>query len=68
MITTLDSNYINSKLYRFSLAGTSTDAKPVRTYQRRDIQNGSLFLEMDTGKLYFYDADVAARIEFGGDV
>lgn len=30
--------------------GLSTDSKP------EDVANGSAFIEMDSGKLYFYDA------------
>ena len=30
--------------------GLSTDSKPT------DVSNGACFMEMDTGKLYFYDA------------
>lgn len=45
----------NSTLY-----GLSTDAKPTE-----GIGNGSAFIEMDTGKLYFYDAAGEQWIEWG---
>lgn len=32
--------------------GLSTDEKPVE-----NINNGSVFIEIDTGKIYFYDLD-----------
>lgn len=40
--------------------GLSTDAKPT------DALNGACFIEMDTGKIYFFDVANGAWIEFGG--
>lgn len=37
----------------------STDNKP------SDVPNGSICVEIDTGKLYLYDADGAQWTEFG---
>ncbi len=37
--------------------GLSTDTKPT------EVANGSVFLEMDTSKLYLYDAQNAEWIE-----
>ena len=39
--------------------GLSTDSKPT------NVENGSCFLEMDTSKIYFYDADGAEWQEWG---
>lgn len=39
--------------------GKSTDTKP------QNAGNGSVFIEMDTGKLYFYDAEGAEWFEWG---
>lgn len=41
--------------------GLSTDAKPVT-----GVANGSAFIEMDTSKLYFFDAANATWREWGG--
>ena len=41
--------------------GLSTDAKPTT-----GVANGSVFIEMDTSKLYFFDAANAAWREWGG--
>lgn len=41
-------------------AGLHDDEKPTGVY------NGSCFIEMDTGKVYFYDAENSQWIEFGG--
>lgn len=41
------------------VAGLSTDSKPTD-----GIANGSMFVEMDTGKIYLYDADGATWREF----
>lgn len=41
--------------------GLSTDEKPVE-----DVENGSAYMEMDTGKLYLYDAENETWREWGG--
>ena len=47
------------------LRGLSTDQKPTGTYRGANIANGSIFLEMDTQKICFYDA--ASSTWVGGD-
>ncbi len=39
----------------FTLAGLSTDTKPVTEYKGILIRNGSTFIEMNTGDAYMYD-------------
>ena len=52
MITTI----VNSDAYEYR--GLSTDTKP-------DIcPNGSIFIEMNTGKIYFYNLDGKAWVEW----
>ena len=46
--------------------GLSTDEKPIDTFKNRFIANGSVFVEMDTAKVYFYDEDTDQWIEAGG--
>lgn len=41
------------------LNGLSTDEKPTVTYKNTKIENGSTFIEMDTGKVYMYDEENA---------
>lgn len=41
--------YSNPRATAFS--GESTDTKPV------DVENGSIFTEIDTGKIYRFDAE-----------
>lgn len=36
--------------------GLSTDTKP-STYDSQKIENGSLFIEIDTGNVYMYDLE-----------
>lgn len=36
------------------LRGLSTDTKP-QTIDGNSIENGTAFIEIDTGKIYFYD-------------
>ena len=43
-----------------TFAGKALDNKP------SGCANGSAFIEMDTGKVYFYDAEGQSWIEFGG--
>ena len=38
------------------LRGLSTDTKPI-TLDGKDIANGTTFIEIDTGKIYLYDAE-----------
>ena len=38
------------------LIGLSTDTKPI-TLDGKDIANGTTFIEIDTGKIYLYDAE-----------
>jgi hypothetical protein len=56
---------VNSYIYSFT--GMSTDTKPTRTYKNTQIQNGSQFLEMDTGKVFMYNEAAHAWVEFGGN-
>lgn len=37
------------------LVGLSTDTKPTKADDDMDLANGSTFLEMDTGNVFFYD-------------
>ena len=53
---------VSSKFMEFR--GLSTDTKPDET--KDSVGNGAAFIEMDTGKLYFYDADSTQWVEFGG--
>ena len=39
--------------------GLSTDTKPTDA----EVPNGSVFVEIDTGKAYFFNADGAAWVE-----
>lgn len=38
------------------LRGLSTDEKPI-VLDEKIIDNGSVFIEIDTGKIFFYDLD-----------
>lgn len=39
------------------LRGLSTDEKPTELNDKQAVDNGSVFIEIDTGKLFFYDLD-----------
>lgn len=47
----VDDNYITTEL-----RGLSTDEKPTELNDKK-IDNGSTFIEIDTGKLYMYDLE-----------
>lgn len=51
MITILRNIYFDAGNRYIEARGLSTDQKPYT-----DIANGSMYIEMDTGKVYFYDA------------
>ena len=40
------------------IRGLSTDEKPIDTIEGIAIDNGSVFLEIDTGDVYFFDIDI----------
>ena len=39
----------------FEFRGLSGDDKPLGTYNGTKIANGSIFIEIDTQEIYFYD-------------
>lgn len=45
-----------NKKYELELRGLSTDTKPTQI-KGATIENGSTFIEIDTGKIFFYDLD-----------
>lgn len=56
MITKIKTAWMPTVYY-----GLSTDTKPMD-----GVDNGALFVEMDTGKVYLYDAEGAEWLEVGG--
>lgn len=46
---------LNSSLILCELRGLSTDTKPTQI-KTKVIDNGSVFIEIDTGKVYMFDA------------
>lgn len=53
-----ESDIKNGNMPVLQITGKSTDEKPT------DVNNGSQFIEIDTGKLYFYDKETEQWIEF----
>lgn len=53
----------NSKFLIGELRGLSTDEKPTEI-DGNEIVNGCIFIEMDTSKIYFYDAENEQWKEF----
>ena len=66
MVTVQDQkfNNYNKKTY-FELRGLSTDKKPTDTFGGVGIANGSVFLELDTETLCFYDESTSSWL--GGE-
>lgn len=56
-------SYISNGKYmsRVKLWGKSTDSKPT------NCGNGSVFTEMDTSKIYLFDAEGVEWLEWGGE-
>ena len=47
----------------FEFRGLSTDEKPTQTYVEQPVANGSTFMEMDTGKIFMFNAPELTWIE-----
>lgn len=47
----------DDKLTILELRGLSTDEKPVDEINNTNIDNGSVFIEIDTGKVYMFDLE-----------
>ena len=47
--------------YKYDFEGLSTDTKPTNT-EYPDMKNGSSFFEMDTKKIFFWDAEGEAWV------
>ena len=67
MITIMKKDIIKSEkdktIITAELRGLSTDTKPT-TIDNGNIGNGTMFIEMDTGKVYFYDEENQQWREF----
>lgn len=64
MITTDSQNYVvgGELTAACTLFGLSTDNKPTA-----NIANGSAFIEMDTSKIFFFDAAGTQWLEWGAE-
>ena len=60
MVSIISKTGLEANTTLFTFAGLSTDTKPTGD----NIQNGSTYIEMNTGKLFFYDAEGAAGEEW----
>ena len=55
MVTVSSPSQTDGKI-KYDFDGKSTDTKPTLT-EYPDMKNGSSYMEMDTKKLYMWDAD-----------
>lgn len=62
MIRQLERSFVSNEVTNFTFSGNSNDTKPTGDY----IATGSVFIEVDTGKAYFYDEDEETWYEAGG--
>lgn len=62
MVRWISSKPLPNNMYYIEAAGLSTDNKPTG-----NLITGSVFIEVDTGKAYFYDEESSTWIEAGGD-
>lgn len=67
MITVQKQENVKDRLNKisFEFRGLSTDTKPTTTYGGANIANGSVFIEIDTEDILFYDE--ASSDWVGGD-
>lgn len=49
-------NIDGDKTCHYEFSGLSTDSKPTE-WEEQDIEANSLFLELDTGKFYYFDGE-----------
>lgn len=58
-----------SSINGYDFFGLSTDPKPTTPAEAGHLRlvNGSTLLEMDTSKVFIFDASSATWIELGGD-
>ena len=62
-ITKLDASTKGSEYFIGEIRGLSTDTKPEKIGDI-NVGNGCQFIEMDTGKIYFYDLENKQWREF----
>lgn len=67
MITIRNQEKVQDRLdmTMLELRGLSTDEKPINKYKTLNIANGSIFIEMDTEEIFFYDEQTSVWV--GGD-
>ena len=67
MVTIHKQENVKDRLYKifFEFRGLSTDEKPTGTYGGANIANGSIFIEIDTEDILFYDEANSTWV--GGD-
>ena len=53
----IERRFEGEKRVILEIRGLSTDDKPVETCKNIYIDNGSVFIEIDTGDVYLYDMD-----------
>lgn len=58
MITNFIKNEVSTKgnEREVEFRGLSTDTKPTQ-FNGKSVANGTVFIEIDTGKIFFYDLD-----------
>lgn len=63
MVTVIKSSTAGDGSTVLEMRGKSTDTKPTTAYIGFTVGNGSTFYEIDTGKLYMFDADAGTWTE-----
>ena len=54
MVTIYKQEFSNNKMVVAEFRGLSTDDKPI-TIDNAPVGNGSVYIEIDTGKMYMFD-------------
>ena len=66
MVTATYQARIDGKDTSFRFSGLKSDEKPVGAFRGEAIANGSLFVEMETGITYDYDATAKSWVKRSG--
>lgn len=66
MVTVNKKIALNTGTATFELMGLSTDTKPTGTFSGYNVGENSVYLEMDTGKLYFFNGNTWEEMSMSG--
>ena len=66
MIRIIDAHDVSSGVKYVEMAGTSADSKPTTLANNITISTGSVFMEVNTKKVYLFNEATSSWVEQGG--